>query len=259
MKVGWQNRPTDIMRCLFIQLAAVIPFLIHSGATPAAEIRVAVASNFYVTAKEIARRFENETNHTVALSAGSTGKHFAQIIHGAPFDLLLAADQVRPLELEKRGFVKAKQRRIYAYGRLVLWQPAGLISKQLDVTLRSAYRKLAIANPRLAPYGRAAMEVLESLSLNKLLVSKVVQGENIAQAYQFVASGNAEMGFLALSQMDQAEKDRFLIVPTSLHKPINQQVVVLSESDAAAAFFAFLGRPSILQLIRQSGYDTPDE
>jgi molybdate transport system substrate-binding protein len=163
------------------------------------------------------------------------------------------------MTLESRGLVKAGNRLTYATGRLVLWQPGGLQDGSIKTSLLGSYRKLAIANPALAPYGRAAIEVLDSLQIRTLVEDKLVQGENIEQAYQFVASGNAELGLMAFSQMDRSDPQSFILIPANLHRPIYQQMVLLSEKVAAADFFRYLQRPQTQRLIRQAGYDTDDE
>ncbi len=231
---------------------------------PAAEIRVAVASNFATTMLDIARRFENSTKYKVILSSGSTGKHYAQIKNGAPFDIFFAADAYRPQRLEKEGRIIAGSRFTYAIGRLVLWSPVSnyfnhnVLSRIQSGKLK--FRRMAIANPRLAPYGMAAKEVLLKHGLWKQLSGRLVRGENINQTFQFVKSRNAQLGFVAYSQVksvSSSTKGAYWLVPQSDYQPIIQQAVVLTDTDTTRSFIQFVKSKKILQLIREHGYDTP--
>ncbi len=225
------------------------------------EIRVAVATNFRDTLEAAAARFEQQSGHRVTLIPGSTGKHYAQIVNGAPFDAYFAADETRPRRLEAENRIIPGSRFTYAVGRLVLWsaQPDRVDAE--GAILRSGrFTHLALANPRLAPYGEAAQQVLRSLGLWELLVDKLVRGENIGQTYQFVVSGNAELGFVAQSQLvlNQEPVGSRWEPPQSLYDPIQQQAVLLRGSAAGSEFLHFMRGPEARALIRASGYDVPD-
>ena len=244
---------------LILQLLLGLMFLIAIEAR-AEQVRVAVASNFTHAAQALAIQFERDSGHKVTLIFGSTGKHYAQIKNGAPFDLFLAADQRRPQLLESEG--KTIGNRItYAIGQLVLWSPnTDYVDSKGAVLGSNSFKRLAIANPRLAPYGKAAQQVLESKQLWRSLLRKMVRGENIAQAYQYVKSGNAQLGFVAYSQLkkpQQAIDGSYWRIPTDLHDPIEQQAVLLNNSDAAQAFFNYLSSEAAKTLIRNHGYSTP--
>jgi molybdate transport system substrate-binding protein len=227
----------------------------------AADLLVAVASNFHPVLEEIVARFGAETGHRVRLVPGSTGKHYAQIRNGAPFDLFLAADIERPQKLEQEGLAVSGSRFTYALGTLVLWSPdEQLIDPDGDVLRSAPFRRLAIANPRLAPYGRAARQTLETMGLWEALRPRLVRGENIAQAFHFVHSGNAELGLLARSQINTlpaGSRGSAWEVPAELHEPIAQQCVLLRDSPAARRFLDHLRAPETLAVIRQFGYAHP--
>ena len=224
------------------------------------EIRVAVASNFAQPMREIADRFERHTGHEVVLSTASTGKHYAQIVNGAPFDVFFAADTERPKLLEQALAVDGS-RFTYARGALVLWSPvAGLVDADGGVLGENRFRFLAIANPELAPYGRAAKEVLERRGLWQSLQDRLVRGENIGQAYQFVASGNAELGFVARSQIEQAGRSvggSWWEIPEELYSPIEQQAILIRESPLARQFLAFMRQDEVVEILRIYGYENP--
>ena len=228
----------------------------------AAEIRVAVASNFANAAAALAHRFEAISEHQVTLVYGSTGKHYAQIRNGAPFEAFFAADARHPEMLESDGLAVSGSRFTYAIGRLVLWSPEdGYVDGRGQVLEVGDFRHLAIANPRLAPYGLAAQEVLESRGLWENLEQRLVRGENIGQAFQFVKSGNAELGLVALSQVtspeSQPETGSRWLVPEGLHTPIRQQAVLLEDSAATRAFGEFIRSAEARSIIRSFGYQTP--
>ena len=258
------NRPSKIeqsspMSRFFILLLAALVLGARAGA---AEVRVAVAANFSAPMQAIARAFEQETGHKAVLSFGATGTFHAQIRHGAPFQILLAADAATPLRLEAEGLGLPGSRFTYATGRLVLWsrQP-GLVDDQGEVLRTGRYQRLALANPKLAPYGAAAIETLTRLGLLAALQPRIVQGDNIAQAYQFVATGNAPLGFVALSQVQQegriAQGSGWL-VPASLHAPIRQDAVLLRTGKgqpAALALLDFLKGEQARAVIRRFGYE----
>lgn len=237
-------------------LFALMPFSVHAG-----QASVAVASNFAAPMKQLATQFEQTTGHTLTISTGATGKFYAQIKNGAPFDVFLAADDETPARLMREGDAVMKQ--TYAIGRLVLWsERPGYVTGNEDVLRQNRFQRLAIANPKLAPYGAAAIEVLTRLKLADSVQPKLVIGENIAQAYQFIASGNAELGFVALSQVIQDSKlasGSAWLVPASLHAPIRQDAVLLKRgenNEAARALFDFLKSPAAaLTLTRSFGYE----
>ena len=245
-----------------ILLAALLAALLP-GVLRAESVRVAVASNFRDTLQQIAAEFERQSPHAVVLSSGSTGKHYAQIVNGAPFDLFFAADAERPAQLETENRCVKGSRFTYAIGRLVLWSPdEDRVDPEGAVLGRLEYRHLAIANPDLAPYGRAARETLQALGLWDRLRGKLVTGENIGQAYQFVKSGNAELGFVARSQLHRvgaAAGGSRWEVPEALHQPIEQQAVLLRPGPAAESFLAFMRGEKALEIIRAHGYGVPDD
>jgi molybdate transport system substrate-binding protein len=240
-------------------LAAIM--MLAPGQSMAEEIRVAVASNFTDAITSIARRFEVSTDHTVTLIFGSTGKHYAQIKNGAPFDAFFAADVRRPELLEKEGVALPGSRFTYALGKVVLWSPkTGYVDREASVLERGEFRHLAIANPKLAPYGKAAEEVLQARGLWGRLSRRLVRGENIGQTFQFVNSGNAELGFVAYSQVrrpNQPIEGSFWEVPRALYTPIEQQAVLLNDNGAARAFLSFVRSGEALKIIQDYGYDTP--
>jgi len=236
-----------------------IVFLLTSTNAIANDIHIAVASNFRPTMQLLVDAYELQTTNTVSISSGSTGKHYAQLINGAPFDLFFAADAERPRLLEESGYAIADSRFTYALGKLVLWHPTSSIvnSSVLEI---AEFKYLSIANPRLAPYGRATQQTLEKLGYGIVLEAKLVMGENVAQAFQFVESGNAELGFVAYSHLlttGLADKDNFWLVPSNYYDKIEQQAIMLRESSAASEFLAFVKSPQALKLISDMGYDLP--
>jgi molybdate transport system substrate-binding protein len=226
------------------------------------EVQVAVAANFTAPMKRIAADFEKDTGHKAVLTFGATGKFYAQITHGAPFEVLLAADDETPAKLEKEGAAVIGSRFTYATGRLALWsvQP-GLVDAQGDVLKNGNFKKIAIAAPRLAPYGAAAVETMTKLGLQAALEPRLVQGESIGQAFSFVSTGNAELGFVALSQVYEDGKIKSgsaWIVPANLHSPIRQDAVLLAkakDNKAAAQLMAFLKTEKAKAVIRSFGYE----
>ena len=230
------------------------------------EIRIAVASNFYPTMKAIVEEFELENFDSskinkITLIPGSSGKHYAQVINGAPFDMFFSADKVRPLLLEEQGIVKNESRYTYALGKIVLWSPTnGLVDSEGQVLYDNNFRFLAIANPKIAPYGIATKETLISMGLWNNMGKKVVRGENIAQAFQFINSGNAELGFISFSQLMSPNFSlvgSFWEVPKSLYKPIEQQAVLLRDSLLGRNFMEFVQTDKALNIISKFGYDLP--
>ncbi len=229
-------------------------------AAEAAEIRAAVASNFAGTIKSIVKSFTARTGNKVSLSFGSTGKHYAQIKNGAPFDVFFAADVRRPKLLEKAGLVIPKSRFTYAIGKIVLWSPrVGYVDQRGMILKKANFRHIAIANPKLAPYGRAAQSVLQKYGLLKKLRRRIVFGSNISQTLQFVKSGNVDLGFVAYSQIKNNNhqlQGSYWIVPKTLYKPIRQQAVLLKNNPTARAFIEFFKLEKIQAMIRKHGYDT---
>jgi molybdate transport system substrate-binding protein len=225
------------------------------------EVNVAVAANFTAPMKVIAARFEQATGHKVLASYGATGKFYAQIRNGAPFDILLAADDATPAKLDQENATAPNTRFTYAIGKLVLWSPqAGVVDAKGDVLKAGKFDHLAVANPKLAPYGLAAVETLQKLNLLSALQPKFVTGENIGQTYQFVASGAAPLGFVAMSQVyedNQLKSGSAWVVPSHLYSPIRQDAVVLtrgSHKPAVAAFVAYLKGAAATAIIRSYGY-----
>lgn len=249
------------LRVLFL-LAALL-----SGSLLADDVvTVAVASNFAKTVAAISARFTQSSGVPVRISSGSTGKLYAQIINGAPFDVFLSADSARPMLLEQSGRIVIGSRFSYAIGSLVLWsRDEQLRGKDChEVLQRGEYGRLALANPKTAPYGSAAREVLEGEGLWESASRRAVFGENIAQTLQFVVTGNATLGFVALSQTEDARLPAATCawtVPTSLHRTLYQQVVLLDRArsnDGAQRFVDFLSSPIAKEIIRQHGYGVPN-
>jgi len=243
------------------RLAAVSLMLVLAAPAPASPLRVAVASNFRHAMEALADRFENDTGQTLTLAFGSSGKHYAQIRNGAPFDAFFAADSERPRRLEEEGAAVPDTRFTYARGRLLLWSArAGYVDEHGEVLRTGSFRHLAIANPDLAPYGAAARETLTALGLWEGLQDRLVRGENIGQTYQFVSSGNAELGFIAQSLLawpGHPATGSWMIVPQSLYRPIEQQAVLLRDSEAGRAFMDYMRTPAAGALIREYGYEAP--
>ena len=241
---------------------ALFAALAHSAC--AGEVNAAVAANFTAPAEKIASLFTKQSGHTVKLSFGASGKLYAQIQNDAPFDVLLAADEKYPMLLEQQGLGVAGTRFVYAQGRLVLWsaQP-GFVDARGEVLRLGKYNKLAYADPKLAPYGQAAKQALDKLGLWNAVQGKLVTGESIAQTWQFAASGNAEMAFIALSQISNEGKvsdGSWWLVPSNLYNPIRQGAVLLSgakDPAAARAFLAFLKSDQAMAVIRSYGYESP--
>ncbi|MCF6753953.1 molybdate ABC transporter substrate-binding protein [Pseudomonas stutzeri] len=228
------------------------------------EVQVAVAANFTAPMQKIAEAFARDTGHRAVLAFGATGKFYAQINNGAPFDVLLAADEQTPQRLEDEGQGVAGSRFTYAIGSLVLWSAReGYVDPQGRVLTDGDFRHLALANPKTAPYGAAALQTLEKLGLRERLQPRFVQGENIAQTHQFVASGNAELGFIALSQViedGRIARGSAWRVPADQHQPIRQDALLLQRGEhnpAARALLDYLRSASAVALIRAYGYEVP--
>jgi molybdate transport system substrate-binding protein len=246
-------------RRLLMMLTLGAALMLEPARAVAAEARVAVAANFTEPAKQIAARFRVGTGHKASLSFGSSGQFFAQIANGAPFEVFLSADVERPRKAEAAGLAVAGTRFTYATGRLVLFsKTAGLVDGRGAVLSRGRFRKLAIADPMAAPYGAAAIETMNKLGLHQRLSPKIVTGSSITQAYQFVDTGAAELGFVALSQViDQPGGSRW-IVPAANHTAIDQQAVLLkagADNAAAKAFLQFLKSAEARAIIRRYGYE----
>ena len=226
------------------------------------EVQVAVAANFTAPMQKIAAEFEKDTGHKAQLTFGATGKFYAQINNGAPFEVLLAADEATPSKLIDEGNAVAASRMTYAIGKLALWssQP-GLVDDQGAVLRKADFAHLAYCNPALAPYGAAAVQVMKTLGVFDALAPKLVQGENITQAYQFVVSGNAQLGFVALSQVfkdGRISEGSAWIVPAGLYRPIRQDAVILDRGrgkPAADALITYLKGAKALAVIKSFGYE----
>lgn len=232
--------------------------LLPAAPAAAGEVRAAVASNFTAAAKEIARAFAAETGHRVILSFGATGQLFTQITQGAPFDVFLAADRVRPARAVDEGYAVAGTQLTYATGRLVLYSREPGVATGPETLKDGRLDRLAIANPLTAPYGAAAVEAMEALGVAAAWKDRIVQGTNIAQTYQFVATGNAAAGFVALSQVAGVEGGSRWLVPAELHTPIAQDAVLLAgaaDPEAARAFLDFLMAPEGRAIVARYGYD----
>lgn len=246
---------------LFTWLVGLTLALSAAGQSVAGEVKVAVAANFAEPAREIARIFRARTGHTAVLSVGSSGQFYAQIANGAPFGVFLSADAARPKDAESNGFAVKGSRFTYAVGRLVLYsRDAHLVDAAGGVLSGDRFGKLAIADPKTAPYGVAAMETMRRLGLETTLRPKLVQGASITQAFQFVESGAAELGFVAQSQVAAIRGGSRWLVPARLHAPIVQQAVLLKSARtdmAARAFHAFLKSSEARAVIRRYGYETP--
>lgn len=234
--------------------------LLTPGLLCADEIRVATASNFRQAMEDLAYEFGQLSGHRVTPIVGSTGKHFAQIVNGAPFDAFFAADVKRPEQLQAQGLTVPGSRFTYAVGRLVLWSPdAERVDPQGEILNQQGFRRLAIANPLLAPYGVAARQTLENLGIWQHLAGRLVRGENIAQAFLYVRSGNADLGLVAWSQVKkqgEAVEGSFWLVPTDLYSPIAQQAVQLKDNEATRLFMAFIHSKKAAKIIQNHGYAT---
>jgi molybdate transport system substrate-binding protein len=233
------------------------------GSACADEAQIAVAANFTAPMKAIIQMFEDDTDHAVKASYGSTGKLYAQIKNGAPFEALLAADRQRPELLEEERVGVTGTRFTYAIGTLVLWSAqSGVVEDGPALLKANAFNKLAIANPKLAPYGEASMQTLDALGVKAAIEPKLVMGENIAQTYQFVDTGNAALGFVALSQVmegGEITKGSGWVVPGDLHAPIRQDAVILergADNPAVTALFEYLKGEKAKAVIHDFGYQT---
>lgn len=230
-------------------------------------IPVAVAANFSAPMRELAERFRRDTGHELQLSFGATGNFYAQIRNGAPFAVLLAADQETPARLEQEGYALAGSRITYAVGKLALWSPdSSRVDERGEVLRQGNFTRIAIANPRHAPYGAAAVAAMQAMGVHESLEPKFVLGENVGQAFQFVASGNAELGFVALAQVYEApgrlRPGSLWVVPQTLYPPIRQDAVILlpgtkdgRPTEAVARLISYLQEPEARALISAYGYE----
>lgn len=256
-----------MMKDYFSRLLTAAILCFPAALAGAAETTVAIAANFTDTARKLATVFEQTTPHTIRLSSGSTGKLYAQINHGAPFDVYLAADQQRPELVEAQRLGVAGTRFSYARGKLVLWSPKeNAFEDGVDYLKGIDYQRLAMANPKTAPYGLAAQQVLEHQGLWQEVQGRLVRGESITQAFQFVATGNAEVGFVALSQVKAWQRGQgkvggegsVWIIPQPLYDPIDQQAILLArakDNPAARAWMDFLQGEKAREIITKDGYD----
>ena len=247
---------TAMNRLCNLSLLAIL--LTAATESDADEIKVAVATNFAGAMNALVERFEETSGHTVLVSSGSTGGHYAQIKNGAPFEAFFAADSERPRLLEAEGVAVSGTRFLYAVGRLALWSAsAGYVDADGEVLETGDFRHVAIANPELAPYGAAARDVLTARGLWDRLQARVVMGQDIGQAYGFVQTGNAEVGFVAWAQLKQPRGEiagSHWLVPESLHRPIEQEAVLLRDVPAARALLEFVKGPEAREIIRSYGY-----
>lgn len=245
------------MKSLLIALSACMLALPGHADT----VSVAVAANFTAPMQKITAAFQQETGHRVTLAFGSTGRFYAQIKNGAPFEVLLAADDETPAKLEQEGLSIKGSRFTYAVGQLVLWSPqADMVDAQGQVLKTGRFNKIALADPKLAPYGLAALETMTRLGVLASLRPRWVLGENIAQTYQFVSTGNAQLGFVALSQVltdGRIAQGSAWVIPEQLHTPIRQDALLLRQGQAkpaALALLHYLQSEKARHIIRASGY-----
>lgn len=241
-------------------MIAGIAGLMLAGAAHAADTQVAVAANFTEPAKEIAVAFAKATGHNAVLNFGSSGAFYTQMAHGAPFEVFLSADADRPKKAEQDGLAVPGSRFTYAIGRLVLYSTTpGLVDEGGGVLKRGGFARISIADPTAAPYGTAAVQTMRKLGVYPTLAPKIVKGTSITQAYQFVATGAAELGFVALSQVITQPGGSRWLVPASLHSPIDQQAVLLwtgAKNPAAQAFMKYLRTPAAIAIVKRYGYAT---
>ena len=250
------------MRFNLRRLLTLTAALALSAAAQAEVVQIAVAANFTAPARALAEIFARTTGHEAKLSFGATGAFYTQIKNGAPFDILLAADEERPIRLEKEGDTVPGSRFTYTIGQLVLWSAKpGLVDGEGAVLKGGNFNKIAIANPKLAPYGAAAVETMDKLGLAAALTPKLVTGESIGQTYNFIATGNAELGFVALAQVldgGKLKSGSMWVVPAKYHAPIIQDAVILKRAaanPAAKAWMALMRSPNTQDFIRSYGYE----
>ena len=254
-------RTCGIKRPLYAVLALWVITMQAPVAARAEALTIAVAANFSAPMQKIATGFEAATGHTLQIAVGSTGRFYAQIQHGAPFDVLLAADTATPEKLVNEGLALAESRQTYAMGTLVLYsQNPSLVDNQGEVLKKGDFSKIALADPKLAPYGKAALQTLEALGLAKTLEPKFVYGESIGQAWQFVVTENAALGFVAGSQVASLGTEAtgsHWVIPQHLYTPLRQDMVILNrakDNQAARALVKWLRGPEALSIIESFGY-----
>lgn len=250
------------MKPMKLLAAAGLLLLSLGGPAMAGQTNVAVAANFTEAAREIAAAFKAKTGHEAVLSFGSTGQLYTQITQDAPFQVFLAADDERPQKAVEGGLAVPDSRFTYAVGKLVLWSRTEVLVQGEETLKTAGFSKIAIANPAAAPYGAAAVEAMKKLGVYEALQPKIVQGNTIAQALQFVGTGNAELGFVALSQLAGITGGSRWLVPQALYAPIRQDAVLLKKgegNDAATAFIGFLKGPEATAVIKKYGYATGSE
>ncbi|HEY8160334.1 MAG TPA: molybdate ABC transporter substrate-binding protein [Methylobacter sp.] len=253
-----------MLKVTSFRAVAALALLLFIQTGWAATVLVAVASNFSKPMTEIAAEFEKATGHSAKLSFGSSGKFVSQLENGAPFEILLSADENGPIKLEQAGLAVSDSHFTYALGRLVLWSATpGYVDDQGKILATGGFKHLALADPKLAPYGAAAIGVLKGLNLQDKLSPLFVLGENIAQTHQFISTGNAELGFVALSQVIENGKvatGSGWIIPTDRYEPIRQDAVLLTrgaENPAASALLDYLKSAQALAIIEKYGYGLP--
>lgn len=240
----------------------IIASLFSSVIACAGEVQVAVAANFTGPMELIVPEFEKATGHTARVAFGTVGKFYAQINNGAPFDVLVSADDATPIRLEKDGLAISESRFTYAVGKLVLWSATpGLVDDRGEVLRNGKFKHLAIANPKMAVYGAAALQAMKKLGVAETLEARFVTGENITQTYQFAATGNAELGFVALSQIfkdGQYVPGSYWLVPADFYPEIRQDAVLLTRgkgNSAAQALLDYLKSDAAKKIIRAHGYE----
>lgn len=258
----FSSRRNKAIRHVFVVILAFCVLALPASVVLADSARVAVAANFAEPAREIAAQLERISSHRLVLSFGATGQFYAQIVQGAPFDVLLSADRITPEKAISQGFAVPGTAFTYALGKLVLFsKSAGFVRG--EETLKDArFDRIAIANPTVAPYGAAALEVIKALGVHDRLQAKMAQGNSIAQTFQFVDTGNAELGFIALSQIIRSDVGSRWLVPAHLYSPITQDAVLLktgANNPAAKAFLTYLREPEARKVIESFGYGTSEK
>lgn len=245
-----------------VRPASLAAALLLAFAAHADEVQVAVAANFTAPMQKIAAEFEKDTGHKAVLAFGATGKFYAQIANGAPFEVFLSADDETPSKLEKEQLAAPGSRFTYAIGKLVLWSAKeGFVDGRGDVLKKGDFQHIALANPKTAPYGTAAVEAMIRMGVLASVQPKAVLGENISQTYQFIATGNAELGFVALSQVVKDGKiasGSAWVVPANLYEPIRQDAVILAKGKGkpgAVALAAYLKGDKARAIIKSYGYE----
>ncbi len=256
------KKTTNRYLCYRLGIIVLMSILTPLKTAYAEHVNIAVASNFSAVMKALIKDFETTSNHQIKASFASSGKFYAQIKYGAPYGLFFSADQDKPQKLEQEGFVSSELPFTYAIGALALWSSKPDMAENLNALKSGRFNKLALANPKLAPYGIAAVETLKNLDLVQTTQDKWIKGENIAQTYQFVSTGNADLGFIALSQISHASEQQgsYWIVDNDLYNPIQQDAVLLKRGEknaAALAFWNYMHSDKAKALIQSYGYSVP--